>query len=86
MNIYVQILTIYGITFLVSMFVALIIWALAKLIDVLPEGSFSLKTLIANIQQNIISSKIERKAFLKELRETKVKRSEALLNYHHEHA
>lgn len=86
MNIYVQILTIYGITFLVSMFVALIIWALAKLIDVLPEGSFSLKTLITNIQQNIISSKIERKAFLKELRETKVERSEALLNYHHEHA
>lgn len=86
MNIYLQILSIYALTFLVSMFVALIIWALAKLIDVLPEESFSLRSLISNIQQNIISSRIERKAFLKVLQETKIERSKALVNFHHEHA
>ena len=37
MNIYVEIMSIYGITFLVSMFVAFIIWGLAKLVDILPE-------------------------------------------------
>ena len=68
------------------MFVALIIWGLAKLVDALPEESFSLKGLIANIRQNIISGKNERKKLLKQFRETEVEGSEDLNNYHHEHA
>ena len=86
MNIYVEIMSIYGITFSVSMFVALIIWALAKLVDVLPEESFSIKSSIANTRQNMISEKAKRKQFLKDFRETTVEGSEDLVNYHHEHA
>jgi len=86
MNIYVEIMSIYGITFLVSMFVALIIWGLAKLVDVLPEESFTLGSILKKIRQNIISGKNKRKQFLKEFRETQVEGSEDLVNYHHEHA
>ena len=86
MNIYVEIMTIYGITFLVSMFVALIIWGLAKLIDALPDGTFSLLSFVKKIRQNVITGKDERKEFLKELRDTQVERSSDLNSYRHEHA
>lgn len=86
MNIYVEIMSIYGITFLVSMFVALIIWGLAKLVNVLPEESFSLKSSIENVRQNMISGKAKRKQFLKDFRDTEVAGSEDLTSYHHEHA
>jgi len=86
MNIYVEIMTIYGITFLVSMFVALIIWGLAKLIDALPDGTFSLLSFVKKIRQNVITGKEERKEFLKELRDTQVERSSDLNSYRHEHA
>jgi len=68
------------------MFVALIIWGLAKLVDVLPQESFSLKGSLTNFRQNIISEKVKRQQFLKDFRETTVEGSEDLLNYHHEHA
>jgi len=86
MNIYVEIMTIYGITFLVSMFVALIIWGLAKLIDALPDGSFSLMSFVKKIRQNVITGKEEKKEFLKELRDTQVERNADLNSYRHEHA
>jgi len=86
MNIYVEIMSIYGITFLVSMFVAFIIWGLAKLVDVLSEESFSLESILKKLRQNIILGKDERKQFLKEFRETQVEGSEDLVNYHHERA
>ena len=86
MNIYVEIMTIYGITFMVSMFVALIIWGLAKLIDALPDGSFSLMSFVKKIRQNVITGKEERKEFLKELRDTQVERNADLNSYRHEHA
>jgi len=86
MNIYVEIMTIYGITFMVSMFVALIIWGLAKLIDALPDGSFSLMSFVKKIRQNVITGKEEKKEFLKELRDTQVERSSDLNSYRHEHA
>jgi len=86
MNIYVEIMSIYGITFLVSMFVAFIIWALAKLVDALPEESFSFSGLLNKIRQNIVAGKEERKQFLKEFHETQVEGSEDLINYHHERA
>jgi len=86
MNIYVEIMTIYGITFLVSMFVALIIWGLAKLIDALPDGTFSLLSFVKKIRQNVITGKEERKEFLKELRDTQVERNADLNSYRHEHA
>ena len=68
------------------MFVALVIWVLAKLVDALPEESFSLKRFISNIHQNIILGKEERKQLLKQFRETQVKGSVDLNNYHHGHA
>jgi len=86
MNIYVEIMTIYGITFMVSMFVALIIWGLAKLIDALPDGSFSLMSFVKKIRQNVITGKEEKKEFLKELRDTQVERNADLNSYRHEHA
>jgi len=86
MNIYVEIMTIYGITFLVSMFVALIIWGLAKLIDAMPDGSFSLLSFVKKIRQNIIAGKDEKKEFLKELSRTQAEGSADLKNYRHEHA
>ncbi len=86
MNIYVEIMLIYGITFLVSMFVAFIIWALAKLVDALPEESFSLKSLIRNLRQNVISNREARKQVLKEFRATQVKGSKDLNSYRYEHA
>ena len=78
MNIYVEIMTIYGVTFLVSMFVAFIIWGLAKLVDALPDGSFSLKSLFNNFCQNLISGKEERKQVLKEFREIQLEKSKNL--------
>lgn len=36
MEIFVEVMTLYGITLVVSMSVAAIIWAMAKLIDLLP--------------------------------------------------
>jgi hypothetical protein len=86
MNIYVEIMSIYGITFLVSMFVALIIWGMAKLVDALPEEPFSLTSIFKKLRQNMILGNNERKQFLKDFRETRVEGSEDLINYHHEHA
>ena len=86
MNIYVEIMSIYGITFLVSMFVALIIWGMAKLVDALPDESFSLTSIFKKVRQNLILGKNERKQFLKDVRETSIEGSEDLINYHHEHA
>jgi len=86
MNIYVEILSIYGITFLVSMFVALIIWGMAKLVDALPDGSFSLLSLFKNFRQNIILGKEERKQVFKEFSETQIVVGKKLNNFHHEHA
>ena len=86
MNIYVEIMSIYGITFLVSMFVAFIIWGLAKLVDALPDEPFSIKGLLKKVRQNIISGKAERKQFLKEIRDVNVERNNDLVNFHHGHA
>jgi len=82
MNIYVEIMTIYGITFLVSMFVAAIIWGLAKLVDAMPEEAITLEV----IRQKMAVRKDKRKQMMKDFRETTVEGSEDLLNYHHEHA
>jgi type III secretory pathway component EscR len=82
MNIYVEIMTIYGITFLVSMFVAAIIWGLAKLVDAMPEEAITLEV----IRQKMAVRKNKRKQMMKDFRETTVEGSEDLLNYHHEHA
>lgn len=82
MNIYVEIMTIYGITFLVSMFVAAIIWGLAKLVDAMPEEAITLEV----IRQKMAVRKSKRKQMMKDFRETTVEGSEDLLNYHHEHA
>lgn len=82
MNIYVQIMTIYGITFLVSMFVAAIIWGLAKLVDAMPEEALTLDV----IRQKMAVRKSKREQLMKDFRETTVEGSEDLLNYHHEHA
>lgn len=78
MNIYVEIMSIYGITFLVSMFVAFIIWGMAKLVDALPEGPFSLLGLFKNFRQNIILGKYERKQVLKDFHEIQLQRSKNL--------
>jgi len=78
MNIYVEIMSIYGITFLVSMFVAFIIWGMAKLVDALPDGSFSLLGLFKNFRQNIILGKYERKQVLKDFNEIQLQRSKNL--------
>lgn len=82
MNIYVEIMTIYGITFLVSMFVAAIIWGLAKLVDAMPEEAITLEVIL----QKMAVRKNKRKQMMKDFRETTVEGSEDLLNYHHEHA
>lgn len=82
MNIYVEIMTIYGITFLVSMFVAAIIWGLAKLVDAMPEEALTLDV----IRQKMAVRKSKREQLMKDFRETTVEGSEDLLNYHHEHA
>lgn len=68
------------------MFVALIIWGLAKLVDALPQESFSLKSSLTNLRQNIILENVKRQKFLKDFRETNVEGSEDLNNYHHERA
>jgi len=86
MNIYVEIMTIYGITFLVSMFVALIIWVLSKLIDFIPDEPFTIKRFISDMHQNINTAKENRKQFLKDCRETKTEASKNLNSMHHEHA
>ena len=86
MNIFAEIFLIYGITFLVSMFVAFIIWGLAKLVEAIPEGSFSLIGLFYNFRQNIILRREERKQVLREFREIQIERNKNLNNYHHEHA
>jgi len=78
MNIYVEIMSIYGITFLVSMFVAFIIWGMAKLVDALPDGPFSLLGLFKNFRQNIILGKYERKQVLKDFNEIQLQRSKNL--------
>jgi hypothetical protein len=72
MNIYVEILLIYGITFLVSMFVALVIWGMARFVDALPDESFSLVGFFKNLHRNNIAGKAEKKQFLKEYRESQV--------------
>ena len=82
MNIYVEIMTIYGITFLVSMFVAAIIWGLAKFVDAMPEEAITLE----GIRQKMAIRKSKREQMMKDFRETTVEGSEDLLNYHHEHA
>jgi hypothetical protein len=86
MNIYVQIMFIYGITFLVSMFIALIIWGLAKLIGFFSDNSLSIKGIIANMRQSIVSNKAERNQFLKQFPAAEVKVCKDLNNYHHERA
>jgi len=67
MGIYSQIMFLYGVTFLISMFVALIIWIFAKLIDLLPEESLSFKEVLHLIfagkmrKQNPVNQKSESK-------------------------
>lgn len=67
MGIYSQIMFLYGVTFLISMFVALIIWIFAKLIDLLPEESLTLKEVLHLIfagkmdKQNPVNQKPESK-------------------------
>jgi hypothetical protein len=78
MNIYVEILLIYGITFLVSMFVALVIWGMARFVDALPDESFSLIGFFKKLRQNRISGKADKKQFLKEYRESQVGASKNL--------
>jgi hypothetical protein len=39
MEIFLQVIVLYGITLLVSMGVAVIIWGMAKLIDFLPDSA-----------------------------------------------
>jgi len=56
MGIYSQIMFLYGATFVISMFVALIIWIFAKLIDSLPEESLTFKKII----HLIFSTRIEK--------------------------
>lgn len=43
MEIFVEVMTLYGITLVISMSVAAIIWALAKLIDILPDEDTKLE-------------------------------------------
>ena len=78
MNIYVEIMLIYGITFLVSMFVALVIWGMARFVDALPDESFSLMSFFKNLRRNNIEGKAEKKQFLKEYRESQVAGSQNL--------
>lgn len=86
MSIYVEIMLIYGITFLVSMFVALVIWGMARFVDAIPDESFSLTSLLKNLRQNSILGKAERKQFLEEFRESQVEGIKNPNNYSHEHA
>lgn len=82
MNIYVQIMTIYVITMAVSMFVALVIWCMAKVVNSMPEEGFS----FAFIREDIKRRNERRRQFLRDFNATTVKGSEDLINYHHEHA
>ena len=86
MNIYFEIMSIYGVTFLVSMFVALIIWVLAKIVDSIPDDSYSVKGFVKNILQNIKSGKAERNELLRQFRENSAKGSKGLNSYRHERA
>jgi len=68
------------------MFVALIIWVMAKLVNVLPEEPLTVKKIISDVRQRINTGKENRKQFLKEYRETKTEASKNLNSLHHEHA
>jgi len=43
MDIFLQVMTLYGITFVISMAVAAIIWVMAKLINLLPDKTIKSK-------------------------------------------
>jgi hypothetical protein len=43
MDIFLQVMTLYGITFVISMAVAAIIWAMAKLINLMPDKTMKSK-------------------------------------------
>jgi hypothetical protein len=53
MNVFNEIMFIYGMTFLISMFVALVIKMLAKTIEKLPEGGFSIAAVVTVAGNNI---------------------------------
>lgn len=48
MGIYSQVMFLYGMTFLISMFVALIIWVFAKVIDMINDESSFLRRMGKN--------------------------------------
>jgi len=66
------------------MFVAFLIWALAKLVDLLPEESFTLKEFIASSREKMNANKAERMNFVRQMRENK--ESANLKKITHEHA
>ena len=66
------------------MFVAFLVWAMAKLVDSFPGGAFSLREFIANSREKMNASKVERKNFVRQMRENK--ESANLKKLTHEHA
>jgi hypothetical protein len=84
MKIFNEILFVYGMTFIISMFVALIIKILAGMIQFIPEGNFSLSTLFTAFTQNF-HSKIEgNKKLIHDFKNTRGGINDELLSFYHE--
>ena len=84
MNVFNEIMFIYGMTFLISMFVALVIKMLAKTIEKLPEGGFSIAGVVTVAGNNIRQAMMRNKKTVSEFKKTAAGSNDELLNFYHE--
>jgi hypothetical protein len=84
MNVFNEIMFIYGMTFLISMFVALVIKMLAKTIEKLPEGGFSIAAVVTVAGNNIRQAMMRNKKTVSEFKKTAAGSNDELLNFYHE--
>ena len=84
MSITQEIMFIYGMTFLISMFVALIIKVLAKIVERLPEGNISFGSLISHTGRNVKLAMVRNRKLVRDFKQTEAGSNDELLNFYHE--
>jgi hypothetical protein len=84
MEVFSEIMFVYGMTFIISMFVALIIKILAGIIQFIPEGNFSFNTLFSALAHHLRSKWTGNKKLIHDFKNTRGGINDELLSFYHE--